>query len=60
MDFLGSTTPGDVLASVTTGVQDTGEALWPLLVFVGIGLAFVIGRYLIGFIRSSVGRNRSS
>lgn len=56
MDFLGTTTPNDVVASVTTGVQDTGEALWPLLVFVGISLAFVIGGYLISFIRKSVGR----
>lgn len=59
MDFLGSTTPQDLLASVTTGVQDTGTALWPLLVFVGIGLAFTIGGLVIGFIRSSV-RGRSS
>jgi len=56
MDFLGSTTPNDILASVTSGVQDTGTALWPLLVFVGIGLAFVIGGYLVSFIRKSVGR----
>jgi hypothetical protein len=60
MDFLGTTTPADVLASVTTGVQTTGEALWPFLVFLGIGLAFVIGGYLISFIRASVGRNRRS
>jgi hypothetical protein len=59
MDFLGSTTPSQVIASVTDGVQDTGVALWPLLVFVGIGLAFVIGRYLVGFIRSAVGGRRS-
>ena len=55
MDFLGSTTPQDLLASVTNGVQDTGTALWPLLVFVGIGLAFTIGGYVIAFIRKSVG-----
>jgi len=55
MDFLGTTTPNDLLASVTTGVQDTGTALWPLFSFVGIGLAFVIAGYVIGFIRRSVG-----
>jgi len=58
MDFLGTTTPQDVVASVTSGVQDTGQALWPLLVFVGISLAFVIGGYLISFIRRSVGNRR--
>jgi hypothetical protein len=59
MNFLGSTTPQDLLASVTTGVQSTGEALWPLLVFAGIGLAFTIGGYLIAFIRKSVGGRKS-
>jgi hypothetical protein len=55
MDFLGSTTPNDLLASVTTGVQDTGASLWPLFSFVGIGLAFVIAGYVISFIRKSIG-----
>lgn len=58
MDFLGTVTPADIIASVTTGVQDTGAALWPFLVFVGVGLAFVIGGYLVSFIRASVGRRR--
>lgn len=58
MDFLGSTTPQSVIASVTDGVQTTGEALWPFLVFIGVSLAFVIGGYLISFIRASVGRRR--
>jgi len=55
MDFLGTTTPADLLASVTSGVQDTGTALWPLFSFVGIGLAFVIAGYVVAFIRKSVG-----
>lgn len=55
MDFLGSTTPADLVASVTTGVQTTGASLWPLFGFVGISLAFVIGGYVISFIRKSVG-----
>lgn len=55
MDFLGSTTPGDLLASVTSGVQDTGASLWPLFSFVGIGLAFVIAGYVVSFIRKSIG-----
>jgi len=59
MDFLGTTTPGDLLASVTSGVQDTGTALWPLFSFVGIGLAFVIAGYVVSFIRKSVGGKKS-
>jgi len=55
MDFLGTTTPGDLLASVTAGVQDTGASLWPLFSFVGIGLAFVIAGYVVSFIRKSIG-----
>ncbi len=55
MDFLGTTTTGDLVASVTTGVQDTGSSLWPLLVFVGIGLAFTIFGYVVSIIRKSVG-----
>ncbi|MEK7499660.1 MAG: hypothetical protein AAB649_03570 [Patescibacteria group bacterium] len=55
MDFLGTTTPGDLLASVTSGVQDTGASLWPLFTFVGIGVAFVIAGYVVSFIRRSIG-----
>jgi len=55
MDFLGSTTPADLMASVTTGVQDTGASLWPLLAFVGISLAFSIAGFVISLIRKSVG-----
>ncbi len=55
MDFLGATTPTELLASVTTGVQDTGASLWPLFSFVGIGLAFVIAGYVVSFIRKSIG-----
>lgn len=55
MDFLGSTTPADLLASVTSGVQTTGTSLWPLFTFVGIGVAFVIASYVVSFIRHSIG-----
>lgn len=55
MDFLGTTTPADLLASVTSGVQDTGTSLWPLFTFVGIGVAFVIAGYVVSFIRKSIG-----
>lgn len=58
MDFLGSTTPQDLLASVTTGVQDTGASLWPLFVFLGIPLAFVIGRYVITMIKGMFGNRK--
>jgi hypothetical protein len=55
MDFLGTTTPTDLLASVTSGVQDTGTALWPLFVFLGVPLAFVIGRYVVSLIKGMFG-----
>lgn len=58
MDFLGATTPADLLASVTTGVVDTGASLWPLFSFVGISLAFVIAGYVVSFIRKSVGTKK--
>ena len=58
MDFLGSTTPADLTASVTSGVQSTGSSLWPLLIFVGVPVAFAIGAMLISFIRHSVGKSR--
>jgi len=60
MDFLGSTTPADLLASVTTGVQTTGTSLWPLFTFVGIGLAFVIAGFVVSFIRHSVGKKKGA
>jgi len=55
MDFLRTTTTGDLVASVTQGVQDTGPALWPLLVFVGIGVAFTLFGYVVSIIRKSIG-----
>ena len=58
MDFLGTTTPADLLASVASGVQTTGASLWPLIALVGIPLAFVIGSMVVSFIRHSVGRTR--
>ncbi len=58
MDFLGTTTPTDLLASVTTGVQDTGVSLWPLFVFVGVPIAFVIARYVLSFIKSAFGNKK--
>ena len=58
MDFMGTYTTADLMASVTTGVQDTTAVLLPLLVFVGIPVAFVIVRYIIGLIKSTVGRAR--
>jgi hypothetical protein len=58
MDFLGTVTPASLLASVTSGVQDTGLALWPLFVFLGVPLAFVIGRYIVSLIKSMFGRHR--
>jgi len=59
MNFLGSTTAQYAVARVVTGVQDTGENIWPLLVFAGIFLAFVIGALLVDFIRESALMRRS-
>ena len=56
MDFMGTYTTTDLLASVTSGVQDTTAVLLPMLVFVGIPVAFVIVRYIISLIKSTVGR----
>lgn len=58
MNFLGSTTPAQLLASVTSGVQDTGAMLWPLFSFVGIGVAFVIAGYVVSFIKRSIGTRK--
>lgn len=55
MDFLGSTTPADLVASVATSVQTTGTDIWPLIAFVGIPLAFVIGGYVVSLIKRSAG-----
>lgn len=56
MDFMGTYTTASLLASVTQGVQDTTAVLLPMLVFVGIPVAFVIVRYIISLIKSTVGR----
>lgn len=56
MNFMGTYTTADLLASVTSGVQDTTAVLLPMLVFVGIPVAFVIVRYIISLIKSTVGR----
>lgn len=58
MDFMGTYTTADLLASVTSGVQDTTAVLLPMLVFVGIPVAFVIVRYIISLIKSTVGKAR--
>lgn len=46
------TTP--MLASVISGVQDTGTNIWPLFVVAGIPLAFIIGLQLIVFTRRAI------
>jgi len=53
---MGTYTTANLLASVTQGVQDTTAVLLPMLVFVGIPVAFVIVRYIISLIKSTVGR----
>ena len=53
-DILGSTSPATIMANVTSGVQSTGGASWPLLGLIGVPTAFVIGRRVIGLIRLAV------
>lgn len=57
--FLGPTAPEDITNSLTAGVAATGTALWPLFVFVGIGIAFGIAWYLVEFTRQSIGSKTS-
>ena len=54
MNIFGSTTPDMILASVRRGVQISGAPIWPLFVFVGVPIAFVIGTMLVDFIQKSV------
>lgn len=54
-DILGSSTsPSQLMAYVTGGVQDTGSQNWPLLAFLGVPTSFIIGRWVVGFIRAAV------
>jgi len=55
MDILGSTTPSSLVASVASGVQITGADIWPILAIVGVPIAFVIYRYVVGATKESVG-----
>ena len=46
-------TASTLLASVTTGAQDTFASLGPVIALVvGIVLAFVVARYLIGIFKT--------
>lgn len=47
--FATSTPPPDLLALVAGGVQETGQAVWPLFAFAGVSLAFVIALQLVVF-----------
>lgn len=55
-DLIGGT---DLLASVggsiRDGVQETGKSMWPLLVFLGVALAFIIALQLVVFTRRTIG-----
>lgn len=43
-----------IMASVVAGVQNTGPALWPLITFMGVLIAFWIATMAVRFIRHSV------
>lgn len=59
MNFFGSFTPSQLLASVTAGVQNTGSLIWPLFAFVGLLVAFYIAERVGDFIRHSIGGRTS-
>jgi len=52
--IFGSTTPATLVASVGSGVITTGTSIWPLLAFVGVGIAFVIVWLILDFIWYSI------
>lgn len=54
LDLMGSTSPAIIISSVTTGVQETGKATWPLLTFIGVPLSFIIGRGVIILIKTAI------
>lgn len=57
MDFLGSTTPSDMLSAVAASTQTTFGDLWPIaLAIVGIPIAFVVIGYVVSLVRHAVGR----
>ena len=53
-NILGSTSPGDLMASVSGGVQETGKSMWPLTVFLGIATAFIIAGLVVQNIKQQV------
>ena len=52
--LLGSTSPSELILSVTRGVQDTSAAIWPMVGLAGTPIAFTIAIYAVRFIRRSV------
>lgn len=57
--LLASTTePTDLVASVISGVQTTGQSIWPLFGFVGVSLAFIIALQVVVFTRRAVMRRK--
>lgn len=49
-DFFGSSSPLQVLGSVTEGVQTTGAKMWPLFAVIGIPVAFSIAGYVASLV----------
>lgn len=50
---------GDAKSTLVAGVAASGAEIWPLLVFVGVGLAFVIFNMIASAIKQSVGGSRT-
>jgi len=52
--FWGSTTALEIGGTLQAGVQNTGADLWPLLIFLGVSLAFIIFLQVVFLTKKSV------
>lgn len=52
--FFGTISTPENVANITSGVQQTGSKMWPMLVLLGVSVAFLIGLALINFINQGI------
>ena len=53
-EFFGCDASNLIYNSFTDGVKETASQNWPLLTFLGVPTSFIIGRYVIGLIKTAV------
>jgi len=58
--FWGDTTPSDITDTLQASVQATGLNIWPLIMFVGIPVAFLIAIYLLWLINKTLTPSKKS